>query len=468
MNILDEIAEGYTYSGVVSLKAMEDDIVTIENQLESLNAVLREVRLRGKNDKPVMQRIRDEKVKLSLLKAAFKRESENQAPYEAIMDVLGVTRDDTASSDQPVTAASGKEPLKQNFEKADIEVEEFEDDEPSVELQSEKKEYEAPTTTVLEDKPDEVADEHVVVQPRDFEDCWALSSGTEEQRRFYLEQMGLAKKDKPVVEEHAVEEKEGDAVETEEETTKDVSLSEMEAEVDEEPTEEVPLEETDELKEEPPYDGYVDAEVDVDTHPGIEVHTVNEEDAYAWVDVEEEGADDMEVVRKEEPFDDDDVEGVVELQGEKPFQPGTYTSCDLSSYCDMVNTEFVKANYRTDKKELDVYFSDPRDYSIFIYLLKERMDKFRFFKKRKPIFMVVRTELDDRVISYQLAFHGCRVIMVNDSTSIGPFGEERHFCEAVFKFRKIEIKQTTLFAGPINSDGATDTEIKTEDTEEKE
>ena len=465
MNILDEIAEGYTYSGVVSLKAMEDDIVTIENQLDSLNSVLREIRLRGKNDKPVMQRIRDEKVKLSLLKAAFKRESENQAPYEAIMDVLGVTRDDTASSDQPVTAASGKEPLKQNFEKADIEVEELEDDEPSVELQSEKKEYEAPTTTVLEKEPDEVADEPVLVQPRDFEDCWALSSGTEEQRRFYLEQMGLVKKDKPVVEEHAVEEKEGDAVETEEETMKDVSLSETEAEVDEEPTEEVPLEAESDEVEERSYDVECDApdeDATVIYSGTTSVPETEEKDAYAWVDVEEDEGGDEPVY--DEPFDDDpgNVPGVVELGKETPYQKGTYTSCDLSSYCDMVNTESVTAEYNTDKKLVCMRFSDPRDYEVFLYLLKERSDRMRFFKKRKPIFIRVRAELEYKVVSYEIGFYGCRVVNVLDNTAIGPFGEEKHFCEAVFKYRNLKIKQTTLFAGPISSNGTTDTEIKTE------
>ena len=171
----------------------------------------------------------------------------------------------------------------------------------------------------------------------------------------------------------------------------------------------------------------------------------------------------------DEPFDDDlgTVPGVVELGKEKTNQSGTHTSCDLSSYCDMVNTEFVTAQYNTGKRLVCVRFSDPRDYEVFLYLLKERSDRMRFFKKRKPIFIRVRTELGHRIDSYEIGFYGCRVVNVLDNTSTGMFGKERHFCEAVFKYRNLKIKQTTLLAGPISSNGTTDTEIKTEGEDTK-
>ena len=298
------------HNGVVSLEAIEDDIITLENQIDNLNAVLREAQLRGKNPGPVRQRIRDEKVRLSLLKAAFKRESDKDAS--------------------------------------------------SVEFPKEKKVYETPKVTVLKKEPDEVS---------------------------------------------------GD---------------------------EVPIEaESDEMEE---------------------------KDAYAWVDAEEDDKLDDKPAH-DEPFDDDlgNVPGVVEMENKMPYQPGTYTSCDLSSYCDMVNTEFVTAQYNTEKKLICVHFSDPRDYEVFLYLLKERADRMRFFKKRKPIFIRVRAELGHRVDSYEMGFYGCRVVNVLDNTAIGPFGEEKHFCEAVFKYRNLEIKQTTLLAGPISNNGTTDTKNKAED-----
>ena len=36
MGIFDELAESYTYNGAVSIKAIEDDIVILENQLDYL------------------------------------------------------------------------------------------------------------------------------------------------------------------------------------------------------------------------------------------------------------------------------------------------------------------------------------------------------------------------------------------------------------------------------------------------
>ena len=466
MNILDEIAEGYTYSGVVSLKAMEDDIFTLENQIDNLNAVLREVQLRGKNPGPVKQRIRDEKIRLSLLKAAFKRESDKDASYDAIMDVLGVTRDGMETKDQPATAVSDREPLKQNFEKADIEVEEFEGDEPSVELPKEKKAYDTPTATVLEKEPDEKPAGYVQPESTDNEETTIVGTVNQFDDDF-MDRVNPAVRLQLDSEEY-----ESDVVDSEEEERNDMSVSEAEVQkTDEVSGDEVPLEAESDDVEERSYDVECD-EPDEDVtviHSGTtSVPEMEEKDAYAWVDAEEdEGGD--EPVYEARSNDDDlgNVPGVVELGEETPYQEGTYTSCDLSSYCDMVNTEFVTAEYNTEKKLVCVRFSDPRDYEVFLYLLKERTDRMRFFKKRKPIFIRVRTELGYKVVSYEIGFYGCRVVNVLDNTAIGPFGEEKHFCETVFKYRNLKIKQTTLFAGPISSNGTTDTEIKTEGTKKE-
>jgi len=466
MNILDEIAEGYTYSGVVSLKAMEDDIFTLENQIDNLNAVLREVQLRGKNPGPVKQRIRDEKVRLSLLKAAFKRESDKDASYDAIMDVLGVTRDGMETKDQPATAVSDREPLKQNFEKADIETEEFEEDEPSVELPKEKKVYETPTATVLEKEPDEKPTGYVQPESPDNEEATIVGTVNQFDDDF------MDRVNPSVRLQLDSEEYEADVVDSEEEERNDISVSESEVqETDEVSGDEVPLEAESDEVEERSYDVECDApDEDVTIiHSGTtSVPEIEEKDAYAWVNVEETEPQDDEPVY-DEPFDDDlgTVPGVVELGKEKTNQPGTHTSCDLSSYCDMVNTEFVTAQYNTEKKLVCMHFSDPRDYEIFLYLLKERSDRMRFFKKRKPIFIRVRADLGHRVVSYEMGFYGCRVVNVLDNTATGLFGEEKHFCEAVFKYRNLKIKQTTLFAGPISSNGTTDTEIKTEGEDTK-
>lgn len=122
MNIFEEIVESYTYNGAVSLKALEDDIVTLENQIDSYNATLREVRLRGKKSLPLVQKIRDAKMRLSLLKAVYRRESDKATPDDVIINMLGLSAKNAKETEAPGTAADKKEPVPQNFEKAEIEI----------------------------------------------------------------------------------------------------------------------------------------------------------------------------------------------------------------------------------------------------------------------------------------------------------------------------------------------------------
>ena len=122
MNIFEEIVESYTYNGAVSLKALEDDIVTLENQIESYNATLREVQMRGKKSLPLVQKIRDAKMRLSLLKAVYRRESDKATPDDVIINMLGLSAKNAKETEAPGTAADKKEPVPQNFEKAEIEI----------------------------------------------------------------------------------------------------------------------------------------------------------------------------------------------------------------------------------------------------------------------------------------------------------------------------------------------------------
>ena len=126
MNILEEIAGSYTYNGSVSLMALEDDIETIENQIESDNITLREVRLRNMNDAPLVARIRENKIRLSLLKAVYKKESEKDTADNGMSDILGVSANNANEVEPPETAADKKEPVPQDFEKAEAEPEEKE------------------------------------------------------------------------------------------------------------------------------------------------------------------------------------------------------------------------------------------------------------------------------------------------------------------------------------------------------
>ena len=122
MNIFEEIGQSYTYNGSVSLKALEDDIVTLENQIDSYNATLREIQMRGKKSLPLVEKIRDAKIRLSLLKAVYRRESDKATPDDVIMNMLGLSAKNAKETESPGTAADKKEPVQQNFEKAEIEI----------------------------------------------------------------------------------------------------------------------------------------------------------------------------------------------------------------------------------------------------------------------------------------------------------------------------------------------------------
>ena len=122
MGVFDEIAEEYTYNGVISMKALEDDIVTLENQIDSYDATLKELALRRKNPAALKNKIREAKIRLSLLKALYKKESEQVVSDDKILDILGISGKNAKETEIPTTAASKKEPLPQDFQKSEIEV----------------------------------------------------------------------------------------------------------------------------------------------------------------------------------------------------------------------------------------------------------------------------------------------------------------------------------------------------------
>lgn len=150
MNILDELLESYTFKGVISTKAIEDDIVTLENQIDSYNATLNEIRIRRMNDQPIVSKIREAKIHLSLLKAAQKRAANKVAQDEIILDMLGVSANEAKEAKIPETAASGKEPLPQDFKTAEYEtVQETEIDPEAIRVKTEGKDYKI----VIEEAP---------------------------------------------------------------------------------------------------------------------------------------------------------------------------------------------------------------------------------------------------------------------------------------------------------------------------
>ena len=136
MNIFEEIAESYTYNGAVSIKALEDDIVTLENQLDTYNVTLNELKIRGKKTGILVGKIRDCKMRLSLLKVVLKREKDKASPDDIIKNMLEISAKDANETESPETAANNRPPVPQNFEKAEIET--IDDNEDFVAVEMEK------------------------------------------------------------------------------------------------------------------------------------------------------------------------------------------------------------------------------------------------------------------------------------------------------------------------------------------
>lgn len=122
MNIIEETTEKYRYNGVVSMKALEDDIVTLENLIESNTLLVDEARLRGFVIKSLVTKINEDKEKLNLLKVIRNREVLKTKKDDGISGVLGASAKNANGTALPETAASKKQPLLQNFEKAEYEI----------------------------------------------------------------------------------------------------------------------------------------------------------------------------------------------------------------------------------------------------------------------------------------------------------------------------------------------------------
>jgi hypothetical protein len=121
MNIFDEIRESYIYNGEVSLKALEDDIVTLENQIDSYNATLRELVIRGKKTDRIAVKIRETQMKLNMLRAVLRRETDANVTNDEILGVLGVSGQSAKETDRVKTAADDKKPVPQDFQMAEAE-----------------------------------------------------------------------------------------------------------------------------------------------------------------------------------------------------------------------------------------------------------------------------------------------------------------------------------------------------------
>lgn len=124
MGIFEELADAYTYNGSISLKALEDDIITLENQIDSYDATIRELNIRKKKPGVLIEKRRDARIRLSLLKTFYKREKDKDTTNDVILNMLGISANEAKEEERVLTAAEGREPKPQNFESSELEVSE--------------------------------------------------------------------------------------------------------------------------------------------------------------------------------------------------------------------------------------------------------------------------------------------------------------------------------------------------------
>lgn len=491
MNIFEELAESYTYNGVVSLKALDDDIVTLENQIDSYSATLRELQLRGKKVAPLVAKIRDAKIRLSLLKAVYKKESEKATPDDVILNMLGISANNAKEVNGVKTAADGKEPKPQNFESA--ELEEVIEETPGVDVKAPENEKVADNevviteedeadmrASVLEDKTSD--DEVIVIDENESEkDLKGLHSAlTSEDEVIVVRPEVLAKvkqeqeKDADVpgvsVEPLGKEvelvnvpsfqipaEKETESIDVEKVTkeqetkpvkTSDYFLKPIEAETAEN-TEAVPF---------PTIDDYREPELG----PSCEVTSCYEDGIVYNYERGQEPTETQEIIT--DVITEHDTPGtpgevILNEPQEEPEEVKAYdafysqnnkiyVSFDLCGYTNMVNTNTITGTFNEKHKVIELNFSDMRDYPIFAFFMNEKNRKFTFFdrfvKKPRNIIMYVRTELDGNEKEYRYEFIGCRLVEVFDSEYKSMrdstyYPTSTHEFYAKFKYKRLKI-----------------------------
>lgn len=402
MNIFEEIAERYTYNGVVSLKALDDDIVTLENQIDSWLATLNELRLRGKKSSTIVEKIRDGKIRLSLLKAVYKRESDKTNQDDVIADVLGISAKNANEIETPGTAADNKEPVRQNFEKAEIEV--INEDKPesisadeginseSTVPNIEDSSKDTPETVTVGNYTEEAADLDCVSQ-------YNLSGFTEESgffARFKIE-----------------------------DNNSDSTVSVLEN-----------------IQEEP--------QKNLSVINGDEDHET-ENDNKAAEPCNENISEDTRVTTNESDFE-------MDFDVYEPFskeEARIVESADLFNVTDMPNTMYVYTRADFKKRLMQIRFVDIRDYGVFVELLKQREEERcsflkRLLKKPKSIFIYVTTVINGSEKTYKYEFMDCKLVDAFDDEyaskayidSISdPYtcNTNYHNCGVTFKYKKIII-----------------------------
>ena len=498
MNIIEETTEKYRYNGAVSMKALEDDIVTLENLIESNTLLVDEARLRGFVIKSLVTKINEDKEKLNLLKVIRNRETLKTKKDDGISGVLGASAKNANGTALPETAASKKQPLLQNFEKAEIEIvdegeetdtvesettvdkeivvenvgpeEEMKDD-VTIETDNQKTDYKAVEEVVKKEnehqavsKEDDTMAEHNVVKPEisfDKESGIVTISKTPESHCEYFIPKNEKNKEedkKPVeMEKFKVTDDVYDftkasyeeflefcATLKSDDEIKVVSDSEVVGAENEVPTNDCPP---------PTIDDYMEP-VEV---PGTYEEGGKENEELTTYSQEDEKPETRNSVEYKLDINPETLSPQLEKENNQdelsiyyPFPEEDHdeetefiVSVGLHNITNMVNTTYTTLYHDIQKRELTVRFFNVRDYEVFIALFKkmekERRNPFtRLFKKQGSIFMNVTVKVGDNEQNYSYEFTNCKLKDIFDTEYVTNYIE--HECSVKFKYKKLKIK----------------------------
>lgn len=453
MNIFEEIAESYTYNGVVSFKALEDDIVTLENQIDSYNSTLNELRLRGKKSSTLMEKIRDAKMRLSLLKAVLKKEKDKASPDDIIKNMLGISAKNANETEMPGTAADKKEPVLQNFEKAEAETIASDKENASVEVEN------IPENDIVVEgiKDDSLnVPNEVINEASQIVDTVSVSEGKniEESETESVTENSTATKDCPSIVSDDDVETNFDVPVNDENRETDKKSAELEKYKVAEDTYDLKDASVEELNEFFPLlnaddtvfvtgdDEVIKNETEIPNNdcpsPTMDDYFEPVNDAEV-TDCAEDKMAECELIggEKEEPNSD-----FAAYQAFYGNNPEIASSIDLCEITDMTNTIYVCGNIEYEKNLLFIRFPDIRDYDVFIKLVNDfkeaRYNPLKMIgKKRGSIFMYVTVKTYDSIKKYKFEFTKCRLKNVVESEHHGP--ADFHMCEATFKYKKLII-----------------------------
>ena len=473
MNIIDEITESYTYNGVVSLKALEDDIITLENQIEGQEDTLREIRLRGKNERPLLAKIRDSKIKLSFLKTIYRRESEKPAKDQVIDSVLGESAKAAESVESPDTAAGDKRPVPQDFAMAEAgDIPDGVTRTSAITMEPEETGAESATPEAgLTAKPE--GESVILDKYRTGENEYDLTSAPDDELPGIYD---LLKREDDVFVTNAR------PVPPDPEKTPDVAVAPRE----DKPVYSNPLN----ADLEPVTDGE-----DIQAEPAAPDPVFTDEGAWYALnrDDKPEPVFEKAVVTDPHPEAQDGLKPAVEkdeeigsdypvtvIPAEGPGTDGTRSAVgtedtgqrndfpvyhafqdkmrmikmfiDLSVPEGLTGPLYVCGRIDPVKRLLDVRFVDVEDYDIFLSFLKEWEDNRRkiFGKKRRVIFMDIHTQAGRKERYHRLTFEGCGIVGFDDTMyateSVMDEGYvptdtlTSHRCGITFKYKKLTIK----------------------------